>query len=74
MNPDPCTSLAEKKVNKLLHLQTLAENITDGFSTVPHIIRHALPETGNSFPSKRRKLHAFSPSTATLVTNILPGF
>lgn len=33
MNHDSRTSLADTEVKKLLHLQTLAENIPDGFLT-----------------------------------------
>jgi hypothetical protein len=53
MNPDFPTSLAETEVTKMLHLKSLAENISDGFASGPRIIRNPIPGTGNSLPQKR---------------------
>jgi hypothetical protein len=53
MNPNPPTSLPNTEVTKLLNLRHLAENTPDGFSTQPRIIRHPIPGTGNTLPSKR---------------------
>ena len=53
MNPDPPTSLPNKKVLKLLQLKQLAESTPDGFSTQPRIIRNALPGIGHILPRKR---------------------
>ena len=65
MNPDPPTSLHHTEVTKLLHLKSLAENIPDGFSSKPRIIRNPLPGTRNTLPrqqsepkpSKRPRVH-----------------
>ena len=44
MNPDPRTVLTETKVQKILHLQALAQRLPDGFSNGPRIMR--LPPLG----------------------------
>lgn len=52
MNPDPPTSLPDIEVTKLVHLNSMAEYVRDGFTTCSRIIRNMLPGTGNSLPHK----------------------
>lgn len=47
MNPDPRTVLAETDVKKLLHLQTLANQISDSFDSGTRISRSPVPGFGN---------------------------
>lgn len=39
LNPDPRTALTDTEINKLLHLQSLAEKVPDGFHSGPRILR-----------------------------------
>jgi hypothetical protein len=48
MNPNPQISLPNIELTKLLHMKSLAENILDGFSSEPRVIRNPHPGTGNT--------------------------
>ena len=52
-NPDPRTSLVDTEFTKLLNLKDLAEQIPDGFYSVPRVLRNPLPGTDNVLSNKR---------------------
>lgn len=43
LNPDPRTALTDTEVKKLLHLQSLADRVPDGFSNSTCVTRNPLP-------------------------------
>ena len=55
LNPNPRTSLSETEVQKILHLQALADRLLDGFSDAPRVTR--LPTPGTGFKRKILALH-----------------
>lgn len=63
LNPDPRTALAETEVQKILHLQALADKIPDGFDFGPRILRNPIPGTGNQKPPVLPKMRAAKPRT-----------
>ena len=55
LNPDPRTLLSETEVQKILHLQALADRLPNGFSDAPRVTRIPVPRTG--FKCKISALH-----------------
>ena len=62
LNLDPRTSLSETEVQKILHLQALADRLPDGFSDAPRVTRISTLGTG-----LKRKISALH-TDATLQT------
>ena len=58
MNPDPRTALPETEVQKILHLQALAERLPDGFANAPLVTRIPAPSFGLTLNSRKRKAFA----------------
>ena len=55
LNPDPRTSLSETEVQKILHLQALADRLPNGFSDMPRVT--CIPVLGTGFKRKISALH-----------------